>query len=586
MNCKECRKNLPAHIERLLSVEASRELEAHLSICAACESENNSLVELHRQLLADGQTFSGKSMSCTVMERIQSVDATDSEKRTPFALRKLVAAGAVLATTITLLAMLLFTNGAGMTLAEVREAVNAQPWLHIKYDNGREWWVSLKERKSFFKDEDGRVVYLDSTKNLRWVHRKGSGYISEDAPRIYAEGQRPDLKPLTAWEYVVGHYEKLAESPRHHFRAEKHKDEIDGKVLVRFDMYFEAATEKEILVRQLWVDPETRLPIRIQERLDLAHREEQKRDWITGTYDFPKDGPSDIFDLGVPRDLEVVRTELDVLDAGVKDVLDKAVEAWKRWPATWRLVTWSETDTQMTVTQMTVIYWSGKPRWRKHGMPDYAGVKMRQESYSVLSGPPKSAEEVLDRTRMQNPRHVYLSDGEKAYRKSSNGDDVRLRVHRADGVGIFNSAHWPRSYQWPVVNRMGPFQIVGDSEERVPGTIMIRGEAGDVRNDYVLDPDRDHICRKWIRWRKRSGQWEREWEENLSDFDRLLDGQWYAKRRNSKRYANPERGTDGSATTCQVEVKTLEKNDISAGVFDGQKLLEEAKQQGASITSY
>ena len=73
MNCVECRDNLVACIEGLLSDEESLQCQAHLETCAACRAEYAALAKLQQQLAARGKAAADVSLVEPVMRRVRAV---------------------------------------------------------------------------------------------------------------------------------------------------------------------------------------------------------------------------------------------------------------------------------------------------------------------------------------------------------------------------------------------------------------------------------------------------------------------------------------------------------------------------------
>ncbi|GAG47929.1 unnamed protein product, partial [marine sediment metagenome] len=151
-------------------------------------------------------------------------------------------------------------------------------------------------------------------------------HITEDRPVIYKDNIIPPYEPKTAWESIVGHIEKTLENggSTRRWEVEKYFDRLDGVQLVRFDRYYNDAIGRRLLLEQIWADPQTRLPVRIWKRLNLADRNAQNRKSISGDFDFPKIGPSSIYELGVPQDLPIVKTYGRVADSSIVDTHGQA----------------------------------------------------------------------------------------------------------------------------------------------------------------------------------------------------------------------------------------------------------------------
>ena len=64
---------------------------------------------------------------------------------------------------------------------------------HVRYDAGqiKEQWVNLQTGEFFFIRYDGDLGYVNEAANLRLWYWRDSAVIDEDAPTIYAAGQKP-----------------------------------------------------------------------------------------------------------------------------------------------------------------------------------------------------------------------------------------------------------------------------------------------------------------------------------------------------------------------------------------------------------
>ena len=114
-------------------------------------------------------------------------------------------------------------GGVALTLADVMAATAEKTWLHVKYDNGREQWALPAEGLTYYKEEGGGATFVNSRLNIRHTYLPGSGAIYENTPHIYPEGKRPEWKPRTVWEYVLGRYAEKS------LEAGRQKEQIDGK---------------------------------------------------------------------------------------------------------------------------------------------------------------------------------------------------------------------------------------------------------------------------------------------------------------------------------------------------------------------
>jgi hypothetical protein len=466
--------------------------------------------------------------------------------------------------------------GTGVAWGDVRDAFLQQHWVHVKYDNGEERWSNLQTGDSYFKNWDGRCVAVDYARNLRQAYYAPWGrHIDEDRPVRYQDGVIPPWKPETAWDSALGHWEQMAERGKTgDWEVERHSDQTGGVSLIRFDCYFHDAAGWRLLIERIWADPKTRLPLTVWERLSLADRRKQERESITGTFDFPETGPASIYDLGVARDLPVSKSYDKVPALAVQEIMAGAKAALARFPVRYRAVVWDNTKE----TEIDVI-WRDGTRLR---MDHYFNLPfdMHPQHHLAL---PAQVQDVLRWTQTQTPISTYMTDGAKEYTRhyvhpvypDSQNEARVLRVQGRDGLPL---SCRPIEEQWfyAELNPAGLGQIA-DAPEELRKYLGLRTNAGDIRREYYVDPEHDYICVRNIWWKQRSGQWEKEREEECSGLTSLPQGQWYATKRSVVNYPNPERGTVKNGANWTIDVQLLPEADFPPGTFNGDKLLEGAK---------
>jgi hypothetical protein len=461
---------------------------------------------------------------------------------------------------------------ASVALADVEAAFLSQLWVHLKYDNGAEQWYDLETGDHYYKDWDGRCVFVDHTSNTRRVYYAKYGqHISEDIPVIYKDGVIPQWQPKTAWEVIVGHLEIMAEQTgKGHWQVEKVADRLDGKELVRFDRYHNDAVGRRLLISQLWADPQDGLPVRLWRRLSLGDRKEQKRESITGEFDFPENGPSSIYELGVPQDLPIVKDYDKIPDPYVTQGLHAAKEAIERFPDRYRVIVWQNEGSH----EVDIIYRD------REKICQARHFSLDEEPYHLPV--PAAPLEVLEWAQSQVAVDLTMVDGIKRYRKTTPHPDFpdadsQPVVRVTWGKSLMLSS-WPNDEQWPYVNQPATrFELIEGAPEQLSGCIGLRVNAADICREFYIDPDHDYICVKWIWWKMRSGNWEKEREYELSGFARLPGDQWYATRCLLVTYGDPERGIGRGGANWTINIEVLGDNDYPPDIFNGEKLIEGAK---------
>lgn len=488
-----------------------------------------------------------------------------------------------------------------LTLAQVREAVKSVDWIHVKYDNGEERWISPTLQLSGYIHPAStgfeNMTFIDWRTGQRWSWINDVSYISEDQVD-------PWDSPRDAWEAIVGYHERRATEPYEGGIWEFRRETVivEGRRLVRFDAYFHDALGQALLVSQTWADPETRLPVKERRRLSLGKRTDDHL-FITGTYEFPASGPESIHELGAPEGLSIIQSGEADISEEIGILLDEITAAKMRFLEDYRVVHWS---TERSSSSIKVLYFNGPPALeeRPWGLRlDYSSVRVRQSHYFNM-GPehpeyhlpmPATVDAILGWTATQIPVHIYLSDGERTFSRRGPlppmfiDPDVRvLVVKRMDGWPLFPKGPWPTDYQWPLAHRTisGEIELLTVSDSTPPGTIGIRTERPDTRSEYHVDPARDFICIRLTYWKKREDGWFKRREETLSDLVQLPTGHWVATTKHLYQGGDPDRNIHPSENSWKIHITPLAPDEFPPGIFDGEKLLEEAREKGYRIETY
>ena len=484
-----------------------------------------------------------------------------------------------------------------LTMAQVQEAVEAVAWIHLQYDTGEEQWISPRERIWAYSRADGSVTFTNYQTGVQHSYRG-----PRSSQNIFERQLEPWNSPRSAWDVIVGYLEERVHEPAGNGRleAERHTEIVDGRRLVRFDSYIINALDQRRLNKQIWADPKTRLPVKVRRRLSLGDRQRQNFEptFATGTYTFPDSGPESIYDLGVPKELIVVKPDTSEPEKEVADLLEAVRAAKHRFLANYRVIVWQNART----SEIDVLHFSGRPQLKETAdnftWMDFRGVKIRQERFfnSESDYPeyhlplPATAEQVLAWSRTQTPVDLSLSDGERSYSQHGPSPpsypalEVSVRVRRVVGTPAFTKTHWPTEYQWPDPSRFlgHSIELLDATASSPAGTIWLRSTIVSDRYDYFIDPAHDYICVKQIKSHRINDRWFKRRTVTLSKLVQLPSGHWVATMRRINR--------PGSARTSQstwlIDIEEIDPDRIPSDIFDGEKLLENAKKIGATIEAY
>jgi hypothetical protein len=576
--CQKYRETVAALVLGELPRDQAPAIERHLKNCSACCELYQALQQEEQVLRSAFQVIADRKdvledpliqrltkQSNTVRETTPNILTIGRHIMSSKLTRLTVAAIVVIGLLIGLQQLTGSMDPAGVAWADVQEAFLAQRWVHLTYDNGSEDWYDLVEGKRYYRDWDGRCVYIDRVLNIRRSYFPNPGtYIRENRPVITRDGSIPPWEPKTVWDTLVGDVERMTKnSTSRHWEAQRHIEKTGEQTLIRFDSYYTDAVGRRLLITQLWADPTTRLPVKKWERLELAEREEQGRDFITGTFAFPVSGPTSLQDLGVPQDLPIDKTYDQVPEASVVDIIDRVKAAMARFPKHYRALQWDNTQRG----GIGLIWCSGQKIC--HHRYSNMHVDLYPDHHLDL---PASEDTVFQWTQTQEPAAINLFEGERQYiwhrpHYMNKGKPPEVRVMRVRSDYLMSGSSKPIKKQWPLdMRNPSQYTIIEDAPKDMAAYVGLRSERGDNRRDFYLDQQHDYICVREIQWKQRSGQWEKQYNWGDVAFERLPQGQWYVSKRGDN---------------WHLRVTVLQENEFPPDTFNGEKLLE-----GAVIETY
>lgn len=188
--------------------------------------------------------------------------------------------------------------------ADVVKAVQAKPWIHgtgrgANPGQSREFWLSTcratggsrsEEQISFF-DDRLRIVY-------RYEPQKKVLYRLPDSDAELAEGQ----KLLEIFQGLFrGDAELKAGFSGLILKEQKRRQtEKDGRKWDEYELHFQIPSRPDAENRMTFlVDAQTRLP----HSMTMKSGGGESVEW---SFDYPENGPADIYALGVPKDAKLV----------------------------------------------------------------------------------------------------------------------------------------------------------------------------------------------------------------------------------------------------------------------------------------
>jgi len=190
--------------------------------------------------------------------------------------------------------------------------------------------------------------------------------------------------------------------------------------------------------------------------------------------------------------------------------------------------------------------------------------------------------------RRRNPEFTRLFDGKRVFYEDWRSPSGRGRPRQKPKVRVEMANRWShresdeiRKILWPhenvarLTNRM---ELLPESSQAPAGCIGIRVWTTEKNGrDHYVDPTKDYIRVKEVRWGNRNGRAEKGQVQELSGFRRLPGGQFYPTKRVWINPSDLDRNGKPRTSTSRIDVKVLKPNEFPPGIFDGEKLLEGAK---------
>jgi hypothetical protein len=485
-----------------------------------------------------------------------------------------VAAGLLLAGAVA--ALVVLTAGPSFTLADVVKAAGGQKWVHIKYDSGMEEWHSLADGSTFGRigthiawryDASGRMhSYWEKTKVI-YDTALPAGFIGPEKERLGKD----------AWARLVAPLERKAgEKPA---EVERHDDRLpDQGKTVRFDVFDVDYLGKRSLIRQLWADPKTRLPVRVRVRQPGARgdygqpKEDQETKWIVGEFSFPETGPASLADLGVPKGTPVVGP--DAVGGDYQDVFKKIRAAAQRFPKTYRAV-YRRAGKEVGGIGPYVM-------WRD-------GERMRCEVYfDTQSGKrampiPSTEEQLLKWAAGQKTVDAELYDGKVTFRRVDPGGKQEPFAHVINnspyGASLASLYRFPHEYQWMNAYNFNVRRLRPGEEKDAPRGCMGFRLEGAGRRDFWVDPSHDFLLVRDVWFVKdEKGEWRRDTAKVLGDLARLPGGQWYGRSFIEQEFLPPPHDKDGPVLRgYRIDVTPMKSDELPKDLFDGPELIKGLK---------
>jgi len=412
-------------------------------------------------------------------------------------------------------------DGANVAFGQIKRAVENVPWVHSVNSNSNcsdEGWLSFAQQIEINKKADGKVTYTDYRKKIKYVYSPKTETIT--------------LSDISNKKFALGTIDLFS-----FIEAYLDKEQIRGAELTRRNgLYHDMPAEILAITRsennwteeiKIFLNTESYLPLAVEVESGDLNGESNYVGHIT--FDYPQNGPQDIYALGVPQTARII----DLLpEPEALEVLHTYQEYRDNAPSKYAAVMIFDAEEAVRIEEnvfgcATVIY-SDEQRqygeeYKIHGTSDEYAYQIGDTFDSVMNW--------CRRTDLAKPSVVDLFNGVYHYQTRYNEGDNRWSLQpredcpsdeRGNYLKVLRRKGWPRIV--PKAENSPPHQIhiIENHYSKKYGLIcieLLRQGANyggrikampPIRELYYLNPQKDYICQRLEHYRRRNAPWQKD----------------------------------------------------------------------------
>jgi len=447
-------------------------------------------------------------------------------------------------------------NGTTAAYAKVKEKIRNVPWIHISYtgyildemgnkksEEGQldtEIWYSFKSQIAIQKYPDGLIVYRN------FANQKVHTYnpVSKRIVITALSSTKFPLEADTPWSWLERNIQRMMP-----FGGEvtRKKGKYNGQEVEVFEIVSTDTPGIASIRGKIFVDMSTSLPI-AEERIYINTKTDKPQRIETGTFNYPEQGPKDIYALGLPGDTSTVNS----LPLPEWEEINRAYQA-HRWKAPDRYIVIVTSELSILgnpIEYVDICYTDGiSLRQERHFLfiQGPVGVQWRKQAAEIGN----TFDSILRWSQaLKAHGNISITIYKGQYYYSSRRDDVGIwetTKHKIKGRQLTGSDFWNicpiADMGWPSIR--GLIDIVQNDYARNNKLIRIEVQ----NSEFYLNPNRDYICQKKVKNNQ---------ETDVIEFRQTEAGQWYPKK------------TKGLGTSKTVYLVT--DPEFPEGIFDPNNL--------------
>ena len=449
--------------------------------------------------------------------------------------------------------------------AKMIETMKKMPWAHVFFQMQREdhkeqsqFWYSFTSKVEASKEQNGKLTFDDYSRQVAYAYDPGTEQIT-----IYSLRERKfALGAESPWEWLEKFVEALSENEG--TQVTRKNDEYDGSDVEIYKVRVprgNKGVEEWLFV----VDSDTHLIMTL--KLRGYEPDGNVMVFCEMTFDYPDDGPADIYELGAPRSAAVI-------DDRTKPEAEEIFNTYKAYrqnaPSRYIVVEAHYNNIErigaVVIDAVTRVYTDGRLQRSERYQPvDWLEYLDNWPKYSAQMGNTFDSQiKWWTQSEYSACGLIMLYDNEYYYTVTCDLKTKRWssvppvhdpeRNDRQDELGGWG---WPLNRLSLGVPGEPPITVLEDEYSKQDKLICLqRLWQGEVykgsatlpcKSLWYLNPQRDYICQRFEEHYLRNAPWQRDksWLEGVdpnrvsvgktqirqvTEFGQTDAGQWYAKR--------------------------------------------------------
>ncbi len=515
------------------------------------------------------------SIARNVMGRIDTATFCESNRINNKLVRRIIkspfmklAAAAVIIIAVTIVVTWLGSSidVSSVALGKVMENMKKMPWEHVFFQDHRgdhkeqsqHWW-SYTSKVEASKEQNGKLTFDDYSRQVAYAYDPCTEQIT-----IYSIRDRKfALGAESPWESLEKMVEVLSEHEG--TQVTRKNDEYDGRDV---EIHTVRVPKGDLGVEEYLfvVDSDTHLMM----TLKLRGYKPDGNVIVFGemTFDYPDDGPADIYELGAPRSAAII-------DDRTKPEAEEIFNTYKAYrrnaPSRYIAVRMNYHHIERigadVIDQVNRVYTDGRlQRSEQYQVFDWLEYLDNWPKYSAQMGNTFDSQlKWWTQGEYSGCRIIWLYDNEYRYKVTR---DLKTKRWSANPPVLDPERDYLLSelgrWGWPLhrlslgVPGEPPITVIEDEYSKRNKLICLQrlwqGQVykGSVtlpcKSLWYLNPQRDYICQVFVEHYLRNAPWQRykswlegvdpnripeektQWGREVTEFGQTDAGQWYPKR--------------------------------------------------------